>query len=557
MDFGTPTRTLRSRPPVDYSNSGAGSRRSSVAPSVASSVAPSEASFSDEPTPIFSSSSSDVPTPKTTVKIKPRDPASKANGKPLKLYHMNRYVGFKISNYTFLFADEDGRHPIEDYFKALWGYISAPFRALADNWMTIGRMLQVTLLLVAFGAFFYFSRDGALESRRPGHQHEVSDADVGAIHAQFQEMRKEVAHHKEEYRSLLNVRLAEYEENVKQYNKLYVDDVMKELKTREQSDKVHQKHLDDTALIKQQIEELQKQMIDYSTATQQYDALEQQIAELQQKMIDYNTATQQYDALEQQIEDLQLQTTQGSTATQKCEALEQQITVLTAGFATLVSKTDDLEGRTIKPDTVGMADYALESAGGRIILGLTSPTYAPPTIIGWMDYLLGTPKARGQRPNTSIQPDVLPGNCWPMQGNHGRLAIALSTPTVPTHITIEHAHKELWGGHTGLASAPKDFEAWAVYDHEAFAKMDLDSEEARRASVSWETQPQALLMASGTFKPMEKNLETFEISPVAYRNLENMALMHEQQVHTVVFRFRSNWGNEDWTCIYRVRVHSI
>ncbi|TPX63784.1 hypothetical protein SpCBS45565_g06362 [Spizellomyces sp. 'palustris'] len=528
MDFDTPTRRLRSRTPVDYSNSGAGSRRSSVAPSVASTFAPSEASFaSHERTPSISSSLSDVPTPKTTVRIEPHDPATQSNHEATRLFHNNRYVGFQISNHAFIFGGEAGRHPIETFCIALWAFISLPFRAFAHHWSTIARMLQVTLLLVGFGAFFVFSPNGALSSRRPVNQHEVANTAFEAFHAQVQELSSKVArlervdtYSPEEFRFMLNVKSAEIEESAKQYGddaKQYCDDATKGLKIKEQIDEVQRKYLDDAAtLIRQQIEELQQKMTQDTTARQQDEALGQQQ-----------------------------------------EALEQKIAALNAAVATLVSKTQYLEARTIKPDTVGMADYALESAGGRIILGLTSPTYAPPTETDWIHYFWGTPKARGQRPSTAIQPEVLPGNCWPMQGNHGRLAIALATPTVPTHITIEHAAKELWGGHTGLASAPRDFEAWAVYDHEGFAKMDLDSEEARRASVSWETQPHALMIASNTFEPMESSLRTFEIDHVAYRNLENMAFMHGQQVQTVVFRFRSNWGKEDWTCIYRVRVHSI
>ncbi|XP_063338472.1 SUN domain-containing protein 1-like isoform X2 [Pelmatolapia mariae] len=171
-------------------------------------------------------------------------------------------------------------------------------------------------------------------------------------------------------------------------------------------------------------------------------------------------------------------------------------------------------------DRTGLADYALESGGGSILSTRCSETYETKAALL---SLFGVPLWYfSQSPRAVIQPDVHPGNCWAFRGSTGFLVIRLSMRVLPSAFTLEHIPKALAPSGT-LHSAPRDF---AVYG--------LDNESRERGK----------LLGTYTYDQDGDALQTFAVSE------EN-----DEAFQIIEVQVLSNWGHEEYTCMYRFRVH--
>ncbi|KAL7988642.1 hypothetical protein Chor_007561 [Crotalus horridus] len=121
----------------------------------------------------------------------------------------------------------------------------------------------------------------------------------------------------------------------------------------------------------------------------------------------------------------------------------------------------------------------------------------------------------------SSKPDVNPGNCWAFSGSEGQAVIKLPEKVQLTAVTVQHISKAI-AFSEGITSALKDFLVYGLND---------------------ETKEEILL---GTFMyDTEKELiQTFQL-----KNEQEKAFQY------VKIKVQSNWGNPEYTCIYRVRVH--
>lgn len=97
-----------------------------------------------------------------------------------------------------------------------------------------------------------------------------------------------------------------------------------------------------------------------------------------------------------------------------------------------------------------MADYAVESGGGRVVLSATSRTYQQTSL----QALLGV--FPGNAPRTILHPDVSTGQCWAFAGPQGFVTVALPEPVRVSAVTVDHIAYAL----RRRNSAPRDF---AVY----------------------------------------------------------------------------------------------
>ena len=118
-------------------------------------------------------------------------------------------------------------------------------------------------------------------------------------------------------------------------------------------------------------------------------------------------------------------------------------------------------------DRVGMPDFALESAGARIVHHLTSDTYQTAggllsTVLRW-----GGPPAV-KPPNVILEPNVVRGNCWPFRGNHGQATVRLSETILPGNFTLEHSPPSV---NPKVSSAPRDFEIWVCAQSPYFCRF--------------------------------------------------------------------------------------
>uniref|UniRef100_UPI003AACB371 SUN domain-containing protein 1-like n=1 Tax=Centroberyx gerrardi TaxID=166262 RepID=UPI003AACB371 len=176
--------------------------------------------------------------------------------------------------------------------------------------------------------------------------------------------------------------------------------------------------------------------------------------------------------------------------------------------------------RLFSQDRTGLADYALESGGGSILSTRCSETYETKTALM---SLFGVPLWYfSQSPRAVIQPDVHPGSCWAFRGSTGYLVIRLSMRILPTAFSLEHIPKALAPSGT-LRSAPRDFTVYGLDD---------------------ESQDNGKLLGSYTYEEDGEALQTYTVSE------EN-----DRAFQIVEVQVLSNWGHEQYTCVYRFRVH--
>nr|XP_046188033.1 SUN domain-containing protein 2-like isoform X1 [Oncorhynchus gorbuscha] len=166
-----------------------------------------------------------------------------------------------------------------------------------------------------------------------------------------------------------------------------------------------------------------------------------------------------------------------------------------------------------------MPNFALESQGASIVTSRCSETYKTGSArVSFLGIPLWSPS---ESPRTVIQGQLVqPGKCWPFHGAQGTMTVALSHPVHVTHVTMEHISTAVSPtGH--IDSAPKDF---AVYG------ITTDSEEGT-------------LLGTFMFNQAGDPIQTFKLPNPnrVYRYVE--------------LRIISNWGHQDYTCVYRFRVH--
>ena len=193
-----------------------------------------------------------------------------------------------------------------------------------------------------------------------------------------------------------------------------------------------------------------------------------------------------------------------------------------------------------RKDVLAQPDFALYSAGARVIPSLTSPTYSvrPDTWTGsLLARLSGTGVLRGLPPVTALHPDTAVGRCWAFAGQTGQLGILLSRDIYPSSITIEHASKDLV---IDVSSAPKRFEVWGIVESkegiEALAATQPDSPATNRM----------LLMSDAYDAEASNNIQTFHLS----QEIQNLHI----PITTVVLHILDNHGNTNLSCLYRIRV---
>ena len=111
-------------------------------------------------------------------------------------------------------------------------------------------------------------------------------------------------------------------------------------------------------------------------------------------------------------------------------------------------------------DTLARPDYALFSAGGRVVPSITSDTLVMRTASKFGRVVLGRKDIEGRSPATALHPDNSVGACWPFKGSQGQLGVLLNRRVVITDITLEHAAKDLA---LDMSSAPKEVEVVSTH----------------------------------------------------------------------------------------------
>jgi len=175
---------------------------------------------------------------------------------------------------------------------------------------------------------------------------------------------------------------------------------------------------------------------------------------------------------------------------------------------------------TYSADRLGLADYALETAGGHIVSTRCSETYEYRTA---QFRIFGIPLYfNSNTPRSILQPSVMPGECWAFKGSKGYVVVGLSVPIYISSVTIEHIPKSV--ALLNTSSAPQNFSVFALNHPD-----DIENE---------------VNLGNFTFTEENGSLQNFPVSSDNRRKYSYVEL-----------RVSSNWGNPDFTCLYRFRVH--
>ncbi|KAF6755466.1 hypothetical protein DFP72DRAFT_1067747 [Ephemerocybe angulata] len=243
----------------------------------------------------------------------------------------------------------------------------------------------------------------------------------------------------------------------------------------------------------------------------------------------------------------------------------------------LISHLVDSAVSLTSKDTLAKPDFALHSAGGRVIPSLTSPTYEirPSTLRGSvLGALTGNGYAVGHPPVTAIEPSLHAGRCWPMQGVRGQLGVALAMPVYVEEVSVDHVAREIA---FDMRTAPREMEVWGLVEGqdniERLRRWREERVAERRAEVEkeggsvdaeWE-EGEWKRMREGYPESLPRNPEYVRLARFVYdihapRHVQTFKVdegVREMGIDfgVVVGRVLSNWGHESYTCLYRLRVH--
>ncbi|KAM4639398.1 uncharacterized protein AAGF69_016420 [Amazona ochrocephala] len=100
---------------------------------------------------------------------------------------------------------------------------------------------------------------------------------------------------------------------------------------------------------------------------------------------------------------------------------------------------------------IGRSDWALKTSGATTDMQRTLRTYdCKENWVCRVLWLFRTPNP----PDTILQPDVSPENCWPLQGQQGQVVIRLPAQVHLAAVSVQHIYKEVCPSGT-ITSAPE------------------------------------------------------------------------------------------------------
>jgi len=245
-------------------------------------------------------------------------------------------------------------------------------------------------------------------------------------------------------------------------------------------------------------------------------------------------------------------------------------------------------------DGIGILDQA---QGASIVDWLTSETYSPFSIPsrtlgsvwwnklipqdwermlpnGWENWEVGIPTYAYHSlsfldgeiapPEAVLQKNTLPGSCWPMAGSSGQITFKLANPVVVESVSIDHVSWNITpeGSHV---SAPKRLKiiGYPSCDESesncGAVGFDL-SDPINIADVEYNFEgPTVQTFESEYAKAMASvptpSFETEETEPGSCSMQTACSRPPRIGVAAVEVKVLENWGNPDFTCFYRIRVH--
>ncbi|XP_061335648.1 sperm-associated antigen 4 protein-like isoform X1 [Pezoporus flaviventris] len=147
--------------------------------------------------------------------------------------------------------------------------------------------------------------------------------------------------------------------------------------------------------------------------------------------------------------------------TQKLQLLLEEVAQLKVEISRLKKERQEVNQAALELASevyIRRSDWALKSSGATIDMQRTSKTYDCKENWGCrVLWFFHTPNP----PDTILEPDISPGNCWPLQGHQGQVVIRLPARVHLTAVSVQHTYKEVSPSGT-VTSAPRDIAVFGL-----------------------------------------------------------------------------------------------
>jgi len=254
-------------------------------------------------------------------------------------------------------------------------------------------------------------------------------------------------------------------------------------------------------------------------------------------------------------------------------------------------------------DGIGRVDHA---QGASVVYWLTSDTHTPPALpsqtlgsVWWSQYIpqdwerlfppgwekcrvalpsyvshsLGFVSGDVAPPEAIVEKNTLPGSCWPMKGSSGQVVLKLARPVVVEAVSIDHVARGIVP-EGKRNSAPKHLKIIG-YPPCDYDDNDDDDDDKKCKALGFDMYD-PLDIADIHYDLAGRSVQTFESHYAkAMASLPNHDLVVSDEgeqpgscsvqtscsapprisVAAVAVNVLENWGNQDFTCLYRVRLH--
>ena len=212
-------------------------------------------------------------------------------------------------------------------------------------------------------------------------------------------------------------------------------------------------------------------------------------------------------------------------------------------------------------DDLARVDYAFYSGGANVIPSLTSPTYEIPSSY-FYGLITGT-SVYARSPVTALHHDLHLGYCWPFRGSKGQLGVKLASLVHISDFTIDHVAREV--AHD-MRSAPRYMEVWGLVEgEENLGKFKEYSARKQQERAEAQERGETLPVLPTYPSTLPKSVPYMHIASFTYdihdsSNIQTFSVPEEVQdlgidFGIIVLMIDTNWGLDDFTCLYRFRVH--
>ena len=266
--------------------------------------------------------------------------------------------------------------------------------------------------------------------------------------------------------------------------------------------------------------------------------------------------------MESQYEDLSYRITsqhddlKGRIATQ-CDSLKDRVASVERDLSTVYSRPmPNLKVNFFALGTGVLVDPYLTSPTKQLT-GRAWSTW----ILGWF---MGVPQIRPRPPMAAFTAWDDIGDCWcaPEAGGRSQLTVLLPKKVIPTELVVEHIPMEAT---LDPGATPKDIELWVQIPdaqtreqvaNAAFTHLHRDEDEDGSPNTTSNFSTQRALdktwVRVGRWQYniyTATNIQTFEV-PVPLEH-------YDAAVKKVAVRTLSSWGDSEYVCLYRLKLHGI